>query len=163
MATQAPSADRVVIVRRHPAVTAAKWTGIGLLTILLLAAALLVWLNTDPGRRFSIPVQLLFKGGVSRLDARQKEELEMVLPSLRSRKDLVEVVGSCADDEVGTMRDALELSFARARAVSDYLAAHGMPPERLVPSGIGDADFAAVSGESRAQRQRVELRWMLRN
>ena len=118
---------------------------------------------TDPGRRFSIPVQLLFKGGVSRLDARQKEELEMVLPSLRSRKDLVEVVGSCADDEVGTMRAALELSFARARAVADYLAAHGMPPERLVPSGIGDADFAALSGESRAQRQRVELRWMLRN
>jgi flagellar motor protein MotB len=117
---------------------------------------------SDPGRRFNIPVQLLFKSGVSRLDMRQKEELEHILPSLRSRKDLVEVVGSCADDEVGTMRDALELSFARARAVADYLATHGMPPERLVPSGIGDADFAAVSGESRAQRQRVELRWMLR-
>ena len=118
---------------------------------------------TDPGRRFNIPVQLLFKSGSSLLDMRQKEELEHVLPSLRSRKDLVEVVGSCADDEVGTMRDALELSFARARAVADYLAAHGMPPERLVPSGIGDADFAAVSGVSRSQRQRVELRWMLRN
>jgi len=117
---------------------------------------------SDPGRRFIIPVQLLFPKGVSRLDLRQKEELGLVLASLRSRKDLVEVVGSCSDDEVGTMRDALELSFARARAVADWLAAHGMPPERLVPSGIGDADFAAVSGARRDQRQRVELRWMLR-
>src|SRR5688500_1393456 len=55
MATAAPADDRVVIVRhRHPALTAAKWTGIGLLTLLLLVGAFLVWLNTDPGRRFIV-------------------------------------------------------------------------------------------------------------
>src|SRR5688500_14428981 len=55
MATAAPADDRVVIVRRrHPALTAAKWTGIGLLTLLLLIGAFLVWLNTDPGRRFIV-------------------------------------------------------------------------------------------------------------
>jgi translocation and assembly module TamB len=55
MATQAPADDRVVIVRRrHPAVTAAKWAGIGLVALLLLLAALLVWLNSDPGRRFIV-------------------------------------------------------------------------------------------------------------
>ncbi|MDQ4088137.1 MAG: hypothetical protein M3177_09055, partial [Pseudomonadota bacterium] len=55
MATQAPPADhRVVVVRRSRAMTAAKWTGIGLLSILLIAAAFLVWLNTDPGRRFIV-------------------------------------------------------------------------------------------------------------
>ena len=55
MATAAPPDERVVIVRRrHPAVTAAKWTGIGLLALLLLLGAFLVWLNTDPGRRFIV-------------------------------------------------------------------------------------------------------------
>ena len=55
MATAAPPDDRVVIVRRrHPAVTAAKWTGIGLLALVLLLAAFLVWLNTDPGRRYVV-------------------------------------------------------------------------------------------------------------
>ena len=54
MATQAPPADPVVVVRRHPAQTAAKWAGIALLTLLLLAGALLVWINSDPGRRFIV-------------------------------------------------------------------------------------------------------------
>ena len=40
--------------RRHPAVTAARWAGFALLAALLLAAAFLVWLNTDPGRRFLV-------------------------------------------------------------------------------------------------------------
>jgi outer membrane protein OmpA-like peptidoglycan-associated protein len=61
------------------------------------------------------------------------------------------------------MRDALELSFARARAVADYLGTRGMPAERLLPSGIGDADFGSAHGSHRSQRQRVELRWMLRS
>ncbi|WP_114952836.1 translocation/assembly module TamB domain-containing protein [Sphingosinicella terrae] len=56
MATQAPSDDgRVVIVRRrNPAVTIAKWAGIALLAVLVLAGAFLVWLNSDPGRRFIV-------------------------------------------------------------------------------------------------------------
>ncbi|MGQ0558416.1 MAG: translocation/assembly module TamB domain-containing protein [Sphingosinicella sp.] len=40
--------------RRHPAVTAARWAGFALLGALLLAASFLVWLNTDPGRRFLV-------------------------------------------------------------------------------------------------------------
>ncbi len=46
--------EDVVIVRRHPARTIAKWAGIGLLGIVLLIGAFLVWLNTDPGRRFLV-------------------------------------------------------------------------------------------------------------
>ncbi|WP_129793670.1 translocation/assembly module TamB domain-containing protein [Sphingosinicella sp. CPCC 101087] len=53
MATQAepPSA---LIVRRHPARVAAKWAGIVLLGIFGLVIALLLWLNTDPGRSFIV-------------------------------------------------------------------------------------------------------------
>ena len=55
MATSAPGFDEVVVVRRrHPAATAAKWAGIGLLGLLVLVGALLLWLNTDPGRRFIV-------------------------------------------------------------------------------------------------------------
>lgn len=55
MATAAPPDAPVVIVRRrHPAVTVAKWSGIGLLGLLLLLGAFLVWLNSDPGRRYIV-------------------------------------------------------------------------------------------------------------
>jgi flagellar motor protein MotB len=117
----------------------------------------------DPGRQFKIPVEILFQQGSSRLNLRQKQELELALPSLISRKDLVEIVGACAPNEVGTMRDALELSFARARAVANYLIARGMPSERLIPSGIGDANFGSADQKDDGQRRRVELRWMLRS
>ncbi|MGZ8349527.1 MAG: translocation/assembly module TamB domain-containing protein, partial [Allosphingosinicella sp.] len=53
MATRAENAVPVA-VRRHWARTTAKWTGIGLLSLLLLVGALVVWLNTDPGRRFIV-------------------------------------------------------------------------------------------------------------
>ena len=119
--------------------------------------------HSDPGRKFVIPVEILFAPGSSRLNAKQKQELDFALPSLLAHRarDLVEIVGACAPNEVGTMRAALELSFARARSVEDYLVARGMPPARLVPSGIGDSDSGAGE-ESHAARQRVELRWMLK-
>ncbi|MGQ0589176.1 MAG: translocation/assembly module TamB domain-containing protein [Sphingosinicella sp.] len=51
----ASAADTEVVVRRrHPAVSVAKWAGIGLLVILLLLGAFAAWLNTDPGRRFIV-------------------------------------------------------------------------------------------------------------
>jgi translocation and assembly module TamB len=54
MATQADTVEGVVVRRRHPATTVAKWAGIVLLSVLVLVAALLLWLNTDPGRRFIV-------------------------------------------------------------------------------------------------------------
>jgi len=54
MATRAAGGDGVTVVRRHPARAAAKWAGIGLAAIVLLLAALLAWMNTDPGRRFIV-------------------------------------------------------------------------------------------------------------
>lgn len=39
---------------RNPLRTAAKWIGIAVLALLLLAAAFLAWLNTDAGRRFVV-------------------------------------------------------------------------------------------------------------
>ena len=47
-------ADEVVIRRRHPAVTLARWAGVVLLGVAVLLGAFLLWLNTDPGRRFLV-------------------------------------------------------------------------------------------------------------
>jgi len=118
---------------------------------------------TDPGVQFKIPVDIFFRLGSARLDTKCKSELELALPGLIWRQDLVEIIGSCSDDEVGTLRAALELSFSRARAVADYLIEHGMPPERLVPSGIGDSARGGGGSTRREQKRRVELRWMLRS
>ena len=47
--------DHVVVVRRYAgARRAAKWAGFTLLGLVLLIAAFLAWLNTDPGRRFIV-------------------------------------------------------------------------------------------------------------
>ncbi len=46
--------ETIIVRRRHPAATAAKWIGIVLLAIVALIAAFLLWLNTDPGRRFIV-------------------------------------------------------------------------------------------------------------
>jgi translocation and assembly module TamB len=46
--------DQIVVVRRRGWRTAAKWAGFALLGLVLLIAAFLVWLNTDPGRRFVV-------------------------------------------------------------------------------------------------------------
>ncbi|MGZ8999344.1 MAG: intermembrane phospholipid transport protein YdbH family protein, partial [Allosphingosinicella sp.] len=59
MATASPATagsgpDRVEVRRYRRTRTAAKYTGFGLLGILLLIAAILVWLNTDPGRRYIV-------------------------------------------------------------------------------------------------------------
>lgn len=50
--TDAP--ETIVIRRRSPWRTAAKWAGIVLATILIAVAAFLGWLNTDAGRRFVV-------------------------------------------------------------------------------------------------------------
>ncbi|HYN46039.1 MAG TPA: hypothetical protein VES64_05055 [Allosphingosinicella sp.] len=55
MAAAAPEATETVVVRRRAlGWTIAKWTGIVFATLLALIAAFLLWLNTDPGRRFLV-------------------------------------------------------------------------------------------------------------
>lgn len=53
MASEAP-AETIVVVRRNPALTIAKWSGIVLLAIVLLVGAFALWLTTDSGRRFVV-------------------------------------------------------------------------------------------------------------
>jgi translocation and assembly module TamB len=54
MADEAAPAARVVPAGRRRAEAVAKWTGIGLLSILLLAGLFLLWLNSGMGRAFVV-------------------------------------------------------------------------------------------------------------
>jgi translocation and assembly module TamB len=53
-----PAPEETVVVRRRRgraiARRAAKWTGITLLVLILLVGGFIVWLNTDPGRRYVV-------------------------------------------------------------------------------------------------------------
>jgi translocation and assembly module TamB len=54
-APPSPPSDEVVVVRRrNPAVRVAKWFAIILSLLVALAAAFLIWLNSDSGRRFIV-------------------------------------------------------------------------------------------------------------
>ncbi len=44
----------IIVRRRHPAVTVARWAAALLFGVVLLLGAFLLWLNTDPGRRFLV-------------------------------------------------------------------------------------------------------------
>ena len=54
MATRAASDGEVIVVRRPLPARIAKWAGLTVLGLLLILGALLLWLNTDPGRRFIV-------------------------------------------------------------------------------------------------------------
>jgi autotransporter translocation and assembly factor TamB len=54
-APPSPPSDEVVVVRRrNPAVRVAKWFAIILGLIVIAVAGFLIWLNSDPGRRFIV-------------------------------------------------------------------------------------------------------------
>jgi outer membrane protein OmpA-like peptidoglycan-associated protein len=86
--------------------------------------------------------------------------LDRVAASLAARPDvLIEVAGHT--DARGGAAYNLALSAARAAAVRDYLAAHGVAPERVTSGGFGKErprdDNVTAAG--RARNRRVELLW----
>lgn len=51
------------------------------------------------------------------------------------------------------VRDQFDLSYARARAVADYLAARKIPRQRLIVTAAGDAEFRVVTRRRDVQRR----------
>jgi OOP family OmpA-OmpF porin len=62
-------------------------------------------------------------------------------------------------DSIGSTAYNLKLSQRRADSVVNYLAAQGIPQDRLVAHGFGKTDFVATNKtkSGRAQNRRVEL------
>jgi chemotaxis protein MotB len=118
----------------------------------------------DQKRTFPIPLGVSFSPGSAKLTGRDKRNLEILAPSIAQRKETLEVVGACSDDEGEGARDRWELSFERATAVVDHLARAGVPTERMRPIGVGTSppdSLDALADVEKTAARRVALRWRL--
>lgn len=101
---------------------------------------------------------ITFKFNSSELTAGAREVLDGIAAGLKSQPTLsVGIAGHT--DSVGTPAQNMTLSKARARAVMDYLSAHGVSAGRLHADGYGETrPVASNNSESgRAQNRRVEF------
>lgn len=130
--------------------------------------------STDPAQRgcaapapqvkleasqITISEQVQFETGTAVLRSDSFQLLEQVAEVLRRHPEIegCEVAGHT--DDTGPSELNRELSQARARAVMDWLAAHGVEAARLTARGYGDArPIADNSSEAgRARNRRVEF------
>lgn len=88
--------------------------------------------------------------------------LDQIAEKIRGYRNRVEIRGHtfAEPEDAGSHNDAIELSFARARAVRDRLIAKGVEPERLRLVAVGPFEPVvkeAVSETQRAENRRVEI------
>ena len=117
----------------------------------------------DLKRSFPIPLGITFAAGSSRLSDKEKQDLDSIAPTVATHPETLEIVGSVTPDECPDQKSALELSFARADAVSRRLQAAGVAPEKIVPIGVGANPANSVAGQQPKIARRVALRWRLSN
>ena len=102
---------------------------------------------------------LFFDTNKYELKPKSRTELDRLIQFMQHYQDVqVEVSGHT--DDVGADADNLVLSQNRARAVYDYLIAHGVKPHRLRYKGYGET-IPLVGNDSEAHRQqnrRIEFR-----
>jgi OOP family OmpA-OmpF porin len=99
-----------------------------------------------------------FASGRQDINAAAAAQLDKVAAILKSNPGLsVEVQGHT--DNTGPEKANQILSEKRARAVADYLAAHGVSANRLRARGLGESRPIAVNDtpEGRAMNRRVEI------
>ena len=92
-----------------------------------------------------------------------KPEMEAALDDVAARvsaskgDETLSIVGHT--DSTGPEAYNQGLSERRAQSVVDYLAAQGVDPTRMTPSGMGESDPIADNGtrEGRARNRRVEI------
>jgi len=99
-----------------------------------------------------------FETGRSSLKPESFEVLDVVAASLTANPEIrIEIAGYT--DNVGSETGNQRLSQNRASAVRAYLAAKGVPVDRMVAKGYGSASPIATNttAAGRAQNRRVEL------
>ena len=105
---------------------------------------------------------LIFKGGVSKLQKSSQKELEKLLQILKENPTLkFEIQGHvcCIEwfnkDAIDEDTGISNLSFTRAKAVYDYLLKNGIDPNRMKYFGFG-RDFPIEDGPE-SENKRVEI------
>jgi OmpA-OmpF porin, OOP family len=110
--------------------------------------------------QISISEQVQFETGTALIQGDSSALLQQVAELLKAHPEIESCEVAGHTDDTGTPAANLQLSEARARAVMDWLVAHGVEAKRLSARGYGEsrpiADNATEAG--RASNRRVELR-----
>ncbi len=103
-----------------------------------------------------VAVGWLFPTNGAELSADAKSKLGQLAAALRANPGH-EVIATGYTDDRGDAAYNKTLSQRRAQAVSDYLASQGVPRDRIMTRGLGEATPASKTVEGRAMNRRVEI------
>jgi chemotaxis protein MotB len=116
------------------------------------------------GLMFTIGGALTFDPGSAELKPGMKAELSRIARILRGRDNKIEVRGHAAKKVLppgSAFKDLRDLSYARAKAVAEYLMHEGaIPAERFVVDARGDTEPQAprkYSDDAQGDNRRVEI------
>ena len=126
--------------------------------------------HTD-GDRFIVSSDILFPTGSYKLSAEGKNQLRLISNVIKDFESkipsdvnwIIRVDGHTDKTPVvpgnRAYRDNMQLSLLRATAVANELAADGVSPRRLVPSGFGDLHPVELGTDkdSMQKNRRIEL------
>ncbi len=105
-----------------------------------------------------MPSNIKFASGSAEITPRFAHMLAAVAAVMQQYKYTVATVVGNADS-TGSAKYNMNLSLARAEAVTDYLASQGVPAARLVPQGYGEMHPVASNAKAkgRAENRNVQI------
>jgi outer membrane protein OmpA-like peptidoglycan-associated protein len=111
------------------------------------------------GMVITLSGEVLFASGKSELLPSAQAKLSEVANALTQQNPDASIVVEGHTDSQGSQAFNLDLSTKRATAVRDYLASHGVAPDRIRAEGLGFSRPIAdnKSAEGRANNRRVEI------
>ncbi|MEX0726968.1 MAG: flagellar motor protein MotB [Planctomycetaceae bacterium] len=89
------------------------------------------------------------------LTAEMKQNLDVIAGILKGKPNRIVVRGHCSSEPLppdSEYRDAVDLSFSRARQIAQYLAERGIQPQHMIISAVGDAEPRIITRESELHR-----------
>lgn len=115
--------------------------------------------DTERGVVIRANETILFDFGKAELKPQARSYLDSVARVLAGRASGYQIIIEGHTDNVGSRRANQRLSEARAEAVADDLAQHGVPRERMSVKGYGaDAPFASnATPAGRQQNRRTDV------
>jgi OOP family OmpA-OmpF porin len=102
-----------------------------------------------------------FASGAVRVERRDLKTLDAVVAWLKANPDQLVIVEGHTD-AIGPRAANLALAQRRARWVMSYLAARGVPPERITAVARGESDSACANRSSACQSKNRRVRFLVR-